>query len=353
MFYGDRLCVIAGPCSAESREQVLETAKEVASAGVKVFRAGLWKPRTHSGCFEGVGYAGLEWLKQAREEYGLKVCTEVAGAAHVEACLEAGLDLLWIGARTTASPFLVQEIADALKGSEIPILVKNPMAEDFDLWIGALERLNAANVTKLGAVLRGFPSFYRSAYRNEPHWESLVKLRSLFPQLPVFCDPSHISGNSSLVPELSQRAAALGVDGLMIECHCHPQTALSDSGQQLTVTQLKDLLASLKLINRKDGSFDGTVCELRTRIDVIDEAIVRELAERMDICREIARIKREQGIAAVQPGRWNKVLEAVQERAEALGLDRSCVRDVFNTIHETSVKEQNKILQYAQNQDPC
>lgn len=344
--------VIAGPCSAESCSQLLCTASELGSMGVGVFRAGLWKPRTHAGCFEGVGAAGLEWLSSVRSQYGMKVCVEVAGASHVKACLENGVDMLWIGARTTANPFLVQEIADALRGSSVPVLVKNPHAPDPELWMGALERLNAAGVTRLAGVLRGFPSFEPSAYRNAPHWEVAVRLKSRFPGLAIFCDPSHIAGDAALVPSVAQTALDMGLDGLMIEAHCNPSEALSDASQQLTPDALRELLSGLKVRYSGKSQPVGEIEELRARIDVLDEEIISMLARRIAVCREVARAKMDSNLSIIQPDRWDKVLSRVCSLAEDSGLDPEFISGLYNSIHEYSVKEQNNIISsYAQDQD--
>lgn len=352
MFPSTSPLVIAGPCSAESCSQVLCTASEISSLGVGVFRAGLWKPRTHAGCFEGVGAAGLEWLSQVKSRFGLKVCVEVACASHVRECLEKGVDMLWIGARTTANPFLVQEIADAVSGSSVPVLVKNPLAPDPELWMGALERLNSSGIRKLGAVLRGFPSFEPSAYRNEPHWEVAVRLRSRFPELPVFCDPSHIAGDSALVPSVAQQALDMGLDGLMIESHCDPSSALSDAPQQLSPAALGELLSSLKVRESKSSDPGSEISSLRARIDALDDALVSTLARRIETCREVARVKMDSNLSIIQPGRWDKVLSRVCAMARSSGLDPEFVSGLYNSIHEYSVKEQNlTISSYAQDQD--
>ena len=242
MFTEPKPSVVAGPCSAETEEQVMETAKGLKDMGINVFRAGIWKPRTHPGCFEGIGVEGLKWFQRVKKEYGLKVSTEVASEKHVYECLKYGVDLLWLGARTTANPFLVQEIADALKGTDIPVLVKNPVNADLDLWIGALERLNRAGVKKLGVIHRGFSTFDKIKYRNDPQWQIAIELRSRYPELPFFVDPSHMGGNKDYIHEISQRSLDLGFEGLMIESHCNPSAAWSDAKQQLVPEELSDLM---------------------------------------------------------------------------------------------------------------
>ena len=341
------LKVIAGPCSAETPQQVLQTAGELKAHGVGVYRAGLWKPRTYPGSFEGVGEEGLEWLCQARKEHGVRIITEVASAKHVALCLEAGVDLIWIGARTTASPFLVQEIADALEGADIPVLVKNPVSPDLDLWVGALERLNRAGVRKLGVIHRGFTTFEKKQYRNDPQWQVAIELRSMFPQLPFFVDPSHIAGRRELVREVAQRSLDLGFDGLMIESHCNPDAALSDADQQLTPAQLGDMLAHrLKVRNADSDSpqWRENIDQLRTQIDIIDETILSALSARMEVSRQIGQYKKDNNIAILQTSRWDAVLAKVVEKGRECGLSEKFVTSLFNTIHEESVESQNQII---------
>ena len=341
------LKVIAGPCGAETREQVLHTASALSQMGVTLFRAGLWKPRTYPGSFEGVGVDGLSWLQDARREYGIKIATEVASKAHVQDCLKAGVDLVWIGARTTANPFLVQEIADALSGSDIPVLVKNPVSPDLDLWIGALERLNRAGIRKLGVIHRGFTTFEKKQYRNDPQWQIAIEFRSKFPALPFFVDPSHISGHTDYVREISQRALDLGFDGLMIEAHFSPSQALSDSKQQLTPCQLQDMLNHQLEVRNMDSDapqWKENIHELRAKIDVIDESILSALSSRMQVSRQIGQYKKENNIAILQTSRWDAVLAKVIEKGRAYGLSEEFITEIFNTIHEESVESQNQIL---------
>lgn len=335
-------CVIAGPCSAETEAQVMDTAAGLKTVGINVFRAGIWKPRSHPGSFEGIGEEGLGWLQKVKSAYGMKVCTEVASAKHVSDCLVHGVDMVWIGARTTANPFLVQEIAEALRGTDIPVLVKNPVNPDLELWIGALERLNRVGITKLGAIHRGVSSSEKLKYRNDPLWSMAVELRARFPHLPIFADPSHMGGSREYLRELSQRALDLGFEGLMIESHCNPQCALSDAGQQIEPAALRTLLESLsaRSASSPDEEFLAKLDRLRERIDVIDENLIRELSERMKISAEIGELKRGHGVAIVQPGRWEKVLEKVRELASQYGLDEEFVLGVFEAIHAASVKEQ-------------
>lgn len=340
-----RPCVIAGPCSAESEEQVLATAAGLRAFGINVFRAGIWKPRTHPGSFEGIGVEGLRWLQRVKSEYGMKVCTEVASAKHVSECLKFGVDMVWIGARTTANPFLVQEIAEALSDTGLPVLVKNPVNPDLDLWIGALERFNREGVTKLGAIHRGVSSSEKIKYRNDPLWNMAVELRARCPELPIFADPSHMGGSREYLRELSQRAMDLGLEGLMIESHCNPECAMSDANQQIEPADLKILLESLLVrdASSPDEEFVENLNRLRERIDVIDENIIRELAARMKVSAEIGAAKKEHNVAIIQAGRWEKVLEKVDALSRLYGLDPKFIRAVFDAIHEESVQKQNSL----------
>lgn len=333
---------VAGPCSAESEQQVLATARAVAGLGVGIFRAGLWKPRTHPGRFEGVGAKGLPWLRRVKEETGLAVCTEVAGAGHVEACLKAGVDLVWIGARTTANPFLVQEIADALAGTGLPVLVKNPVSPEIGLWAGALERLSRAGVGSMGLVHRGFSTSSPSPWRNAPGWAVAIEMRTRFPQLPFLADPSHMAGDRKYVQEIAQRALDLGFDGLMLECHCCPEKALSDALQQLSPEGLRGLLESLKVrtSHSDDEEFQRGMEAFRARIDEIDGNLLQLLRQRMDVSRSIGLYKKKHNVAIVQAGRWEQLLSGMLEQAAALGLSEQTVRTIMTAIHEESVRVQ-------------
>lgn len=347
MFTEPRPSVVAGPCSAETEEQVMETAKSLKELGINVYRAGIWKPRTHPGCFEGVGVKGLPWLQRVQKEYGLKVTTEVAGEKHVRECLKHGVDLLWIGARTTANPFLVQEIADALKETDIPVLVKNPVNQDLDLWIGALERLNRAGIKKLGVIHRGFSTFDKIKYRNDPQWNIVIELRSRYPELPVFVDPSHLGGSRDYILELSQRSLDLGFEGLMIESHCNPSVALSDAKQQLTPPELSDLL--YKQINVRDADSDSkewkdNIDQLRAKIDTIDENILYTLGSRMKISRQIGEYKKSNNVAIIQAARWDTIVAKVVEKGKEYGLSEKFLVDLYNSIHEASIEAQNEII---------
>lgn len=347
MFTEPKPSVVAGPCSAESQEQVMETAKGLKEMGINVFRAGIWKPRTHPGCFEGVGAVGLKWLQKVQGEYGLKVATEVAGEKHVAECLRHGVDMVWLGARTTANPFLVQEIADALKGTDIPVLVKNPVNADLDLWIGALERLSRAGIKKLGVIHRGFSTFDKIKYRNDPQWQVAIELRSRYPELPFFVDPSHMGGSRDYIHEISQRSLDLGFEGLMIESHCNPAVALSDAKQQLTPDQLSDLLYNQLVVRDKDSDapqWKENIDQLRAKIDVIDENLVYTLGSRMNVSRQIGEYKKENNIAIIQTARWDKVFSKVLEKGRDYGLTEKFLADVFAAIHEASVEVQNEII---------
>ena len=339
-----RPMIIAGPCSAETREQVLSTARDLAALGIHVFRAGIWKPRTHPGSFEGVGTEGLKWLREVRQTCGMKVGTEVASQRHVFECLKYGIDLVWIGARTTANPFLVQEIADALRDTDIPVLVKNPVNPDVDLWIGALERLHAAGIRKLGVIHRGFSTSEKIPYRNEPGWRAAIALRTRFPELPFFADPSHMGGSRDFLQELSQRALDLGLEGLMIESHCNPDCALSDAAQQLTPAALGELLQRLVVRDGSVEDYKEGLAALRAQIDVIDENLLFALQSRMAVSRKIGEYKKAHNIAIVQASRWDAILAAMIEKGRSYGLPENFVREVFNAIHDASVQAQDEIL---------
>ena len=338
---------IAGPCSAETEEQVMETAKGLHAFGIHVYRAGIWKPRTHPGSFEGVGTPGLKWLRKVKETYGMKVCTEVATEKHVLECIKYGVDVIWIGARTSANPFLMQEIADALSGTDIPVLVKNPVNPDLDLWIGALERLNRAGIRKLGVIHRGFSTSAPIPYRNDPGWKIAIELRTRYPQLAFFADPSHMAGDRKYLLELSQRAMDLGLDGLMVESHCTPDAAWSDAKQQLTPASLQNLLESLVIRdNTSDNeAYKEGIDALRTRIDVIDENLLKLLKDRMDVSRRIGQYKKEHNVAILQADRWEQVLSGMVERGAQLGLSEASIRAIMTAIHDESVRVQNAILE--------
>ena len=324
----------------------METARQLHEMGIKVFRAGLWKPRTHPGSFEGVGEEGLPWLRKVKETFGMRICTEVVGARHVQECLRYGVDLLWIGARTSTNPFLVQEIANAVGGHDIPVLVKNPVNPDPDLWIGALERLSRAGVRKLGVVLRGFTTRESIPYRNDPGWKMAIDLRVRYPRMPFFVDPSHMAGDRRYIPELSQRAMDLGLDGLMLESHCAPAKAWSDAAQQLTPQELKALLEGLvvRAGSSENASYREGIDALRARIDVIDENLLRLLRDRMDVSRSIGKYKKEHNVAILQAKRWEEVLDDALSYGRELGLSEAAIRAIMTAIHEESVRVQNLSL---------
>jgi chorismate mutase len=332
---------IAGPCSAESREQLLAAASGVAEAGVAILRAGVWKPRTKPGSFEGIGSRALDWMAEARERYGLKIITEVATPEHLELALKAGLDGVWIGARTTTNPFATQLIADALQGVDIAVLVKNPVIPDVDLWVGSIERIYNSGVRRIAAVHRGFGTHNNSRYRNDPHWSVPIELHRRVPNLSILSDPSHIGGRRELVAPLSQEALDLGFSGLMIECHTEPDAALSDAAQQITPAVLADLLAGLQLRRTPVGR--DSIGEYRLHIDSLDDRIIELLAERMDVAREIGEYKLKHGMAIVQHDRYNEMLLSVERRAEAMGLTKSFINQIFRTIHEESVRQQMQL----------
>lgn len=335
--------VIAGPCSAESERQVISTARALTnSAHVKVFRAGIWKPRTRPNSFEGVGEVGLEWLKAVKGETSLLTTTEVASAKHVELCLENDVDILWIGARTTVNPFLVQEIADALKGVDVPVLVKNPINAELGLWLGAIERLYRAGIRKLAAIHRGFSTYIEMEYRNRPSWQIPIELKRLLPNLPVICDPSHIAGNRDFIEPISQTALDVGIKGLMIETHIDPDRALSDSKQQITPEALIKLLDRLRARNATitDKQVKGKIARLRAEISQVDSRIIQDIAERMKWVEAIGELKQEHNIAVLQLNRWENLLEDHIAKAERVGLDGEFIKEVFELIHAQAVKRQ-------------
>lgn len=337
-----RPIIIAGPCSAETEEQVMQTATELANRGIRIFRAGIWKPRTKPGGFEGVGEPGLAWLQRVKQETGMYVTTEVATAKHVEAALNAGMDMLWIGARTCANPFAMQEIADALAGVDIPVLVKNPVNPDLELWIGGMERLNNAGVKRMAAIHRGFSSYDKKIYRNLPQWHIPIELRRRIPNLPIFCDPSHIGGKRELIASLSQQAMDLGFDGLIVESHCNPDCAWSDAAQQVTPDVLAYILNLLVI--RKEKQSTENLNELRTQIDECDNNIIEILAKRMRICREIGTFKKEHAMTILQTGRYNEILEKRGVQGELCGMSADFVRTIFEAIHGESVRQQMEII---------
>lgn len=338
-----RPLVIAGPCSAETEEQVMDTAKQLAKNGIKVFRAGVWKPRTKPGGFEGNGVAALPWLQQVKKETGMLVATEVATAKHVEEALKYGVDLLWIGARTTADPFAVQEIADTLRGVDMPILVKNPVNPDLELWIGALQRINNAGIKRLGAIHRGFSTYDKKLYRNLPQWHIPIELHRRIPELPIICDPSHISGRRDLISPLCQQAMDLQFDGLIIESHCDPDHAWSDASQQLTPDVLSLILNNLVI--RETNQTTENLAELRKQIDEIDMDLTEMLAKRMRVAREIGIYKKEHEMAILQTQRYDEIINKRVEAGSAMEMDGEFMKVVFEAIHAESVRQQMKIME--------
>ena len=337
-----RPLVISGPCSAETEEQVLTTAKGLAAIGIRIFRAGIWKPRTKPGGFEGVGAIGLQWLKKVKEETGMYVATEVATRDHVFEALKAGVDVLWIGARTAVNPFAMQDVADALRGVDIPVLVKNPVNPDLELWIGAIERLYGAGIHRIGAVHRGFSSFDKKMYRNLPLWHIAIELRRRMPNLPIICDPSHIGGKRELIASLCQQAMDLNFDGLIIETHCNPDHAWSDAAQQIT-PEVLDYVLNL-LVIRESNQTTENLYELRRQIDGIDENLLELLAKRMRISREIGVYKKEHRMPILQTPRYGEILENRTKAGVAMDLNPDFVQAVLKEIHEESVRQQMIVM---------
>lgn len=346
--HGKRKLIIAGPCGAESEDQLLETAKGIAANNkVSLFRAGVWKPRTRPGAFEGMGEDALKWLQRVKAETGLPVTVEVANAEHTELALKYGVDVLWIGARTTVNPFSVQEIADVVKGVDIPVMIKNPVNADIQLWMGALERVNRAGIKKLAAIHRGFHTAVKTQYRNAPMWELAIELKASCPQLPVICDPSHISGRRDLIAEVSQRAFDLNMDGLMIETHRDPATALSDAAQQLTPAMLTNLLDKLIIRDASigDAGFEYMLNSLREVVDEIDQEIIQSLARRMQVVERIGEFKRQHGVTILQIDRWLEILSTRCAAGESLGIDRDIVVELCQLLHKASIRRQTDVME--------
>lgn len=337
--------IIAGPCSAESESQMLETAKRIkeSNAEVPIFRAGIWKPRTKPNGFEGVGVIGLNWLKKVKEEYGFKTATEVANAHHVAAALEADVDILWIGARSTVNPFTVQEIAEALKGTDKPVFVKNPVNPDLALWIGALERLLGQDVKNLGAIHRGFSTYQKTKYRNIPNWQIALDFKNQFPNIPMLVDPSHICGNRTGLAGIAQEALNVGYQGMIIETHCSPDDAWSDASQQITPEVLSDLIGNLQIRNSDISQFDDEMGRHRTLISDLDFQLIELLSHRMKISEKIGTLKKENSIAIFQPDRWRIITEYANQKADETGMSQEFIEKVFKAIHEESIEIQNNI----------
>lgn len=337
--------IIAGPCSAESEAQVLNTARALQSYGITIFRAGLWKPRSRPASFAGVGSRGIEWLQRVQNETGMKTAVEVANAQHVRQALRGGVDILWIGARTSANPFAIQEIADALEGVDIPVFIKNPVNPDLDLWQGAVERITGAGISRVGLIHRGFSTYEKTRYRNAPHWQLAIELRRRLPHLPMLCDPSHISGRTEILREVSQKAIDLNYDGLIIESHCNPPQALSDAGQQLSPQALHEMLQSLVLRNvHIDPALKSDIEELRRQIDRIDEELLNIIEERMNVSKQIGQYKKENNITILQPARWHEILRSNIEKGAARGLSEEFVSRLLKAIHQESINKQMEIM---------
>lgn len=338
--------VIAGPCSAETEEQVLKIAHELKDTDVNYYRAGIWKPRTRPGNFEGVGALGLKWLQKVKSETGLKTATEVANRNHVELALEHDIDLLWIGARSTVSPFIVQEIADALKGTDKIVLVKNPVNPDLPLWLGAIERLTSADIKKLGVIHRGFSTYEKTKYRNNPEWQLAIELQTKFPDLPLINDPSHITGKRDMIFDVSQTALDLNFDGLMIETHVDPDNAWSDAAQQVTPKTLIRIMQDLRVRKETDAEteYSNSLKNLRAQIDVLDNQLIELLGKRMKVSDGIGQLKKRKNVAVLQTKRWNEILGNMVLEGESKGLSEEFILKMFKAIHQESINHQEKII---------
>ncbi|MEG1587505.1 MAG: bifunctional 3-deoxy-7-phosphoheptulonate synthase/chorismate mutase type II [Bacteroidales bacterium] len=337
-----RPLIISGPCSAESEEKVLKTAHGLAKTGIKIFRAGIWKPRTKPGGFEGVGAIGLPWLKRVKEETGMYIAVEVATERHVFEALKHGIDMVWIGARTSANPFAMQEIADALQGTDIPVLIKNPVNPDLELWIGGIERIYNAGIRRIGVIHRGFSTYDKKIYRNMPVWHIPIELRRRFPTLPIICDPSHIGGKRELIAPLSQQAMDLGFDGLIIESHCNPDCAWSDKNQQITPEVLELIINTLVI--RETSQPTENLNSLRRQIDELDDQLLELLAKRMRISSEIALFKKANNMPVLQSGRYDEIMTKRIRQATELGIAEDFVKVVLEAIHEESVRTQLELI---------
>ena len=338
--------VIAGPCSAETEDQVLKIAHDLKDTDVSVYRAGIWKPRTRPGMFEGVGAIGLKWLDKVKKETGLLTATEVANASHVKLALEYDIDVLWIGARSTVSPFIVQEIADALEGTDKIVLVKNPVNPDLALWLGGIERLYSANIKKLGVIHRGFSTYEKSKYRNNPEWQLPIELQNRFPDIPLICDPSHIAGRRDILQDISQTALDLNFDGLMIETHIDPDNAWSDAAQQITPSVLVKMMNDLKIrtLTSEEADYKNQLNTLRTQIDVIDHGLLETLGKRMKVAVSIGELKKKKNVAVLQTKRWNEILGNMILEGEKKGLSEEFVLRMFKAIHQESINNQEKVI---------
>ncbi|MCK5821464.1 MAG: bifunctional 3-deoxy-7-phosphoheptulonate synthase/chorismate mutase type II [Bacteroidales bacterium] len=342
----ERPLLISGPCSAETEEQVMETARRLMNTSTQVYRAGIWKPRTRPGTFEGVGVEGLKWLRRVKEETSLKTATEVANAKHVFEALKYQVDILWIGARTTVNPFAVQEIADALEGVDIPVMIKNPINPDVELWCGAIERISKAGINRIAAIHRGFSSYAETKYRNAPNWQLPIDLKRRRPDLPIICDPSHITGKHELLLEVSQRAMDLNFEGLIIESHINPKEAWSDARQQITPEELYALINNLVLrdMSTKSNSFMPQLEEYRSEIDRLDDELMQVLESRMKISEKIGECKKENSVTILQSGRWDSILEKSIAAGVEKNLSAVFVKKIFSAIHQESINAQTKIM---------
>ena len=335
--------LISGPCSAETRSQVLQTAEGLQGLPLSYFRAGIWKPRTQPGAFEGIGDEGLQWLQEVRTRYGFKICTEVATAEHVRAAVAHQLDMVWIGARSTVNPFTVQEIAEALQGTGIPVMVKNPINPDLKLWLGAIERLERHDVKVIGAIHRGFSVYQKTKYRNNPHWQIAIDLKQARPDIPLVMDPSHIGGRAALIAPLAQQALDLHYDGLMIESHCDPSIALTDAKQQITPAALSELLQNLEPRSKSDQLL-SELSELRDKLSLIDEGLIELLQERMELSKQIGFLKRNHNSPILQVQRWEETLKSTVEKALNAGLSQEFAELFIKMLHEESIRIQLALL---------
>lgn len=341
-----RPLIIAGPCSAETEEQLYETTKAIKEQGVSLIRAGVWKPRTRPGTFEGIGQEALQWIQDIKKELNVQFAVEVANAMHVEEALHYDIDVLWVGARSTVSPFIVQEIADALKGCDLPVLVKNPINPDLALWMGAFERLAQAGLTKLGAIHRGFSTYQKTRFRNVPMWQLPIELKRKMPDLPMICDPSHITGKRDMIAEISQVAMDLNFDGLIIETHCNPENAWSDASQQITPAVLGEMISNLQIRNPSslDIEYITHLEDLRTQIDHADREMMETIASRMDLVAQIGEWKKKNNVAAFQLERWNEVFTSRKSWGESLHLRKKFVVELFNLLHVESIHKQTEVM---------
>lgn len=345
--YKGRPLMIAGPCSAESETQLMDTAVELAKSGkVDVFRAGIWKPRTRPGTFEGVGKEGLKWLKRVKQETGLLTATEVATSHHVNEALKFGVDLLWIGARTTANPFAIQDIADSLSGVDTTVLIKNPLNPDLELWLGALERINKSGIEEIGLIHRGFSTYEKTLYRNQPMWQVPIEIKRRYPNVPMICDPSHIGGSRELIQEISQKALDLSYDGLIIESHINPECALSDKDQQITPATFINIVEKLVLRSNllSDNKSHEILKDLRYQIDLYDDQILDLLEQRMKIAEEIGKLKRDSKLTILQSSRWDEIMKKMTAKGSTKGLSNEFINSIFMSIHQESINHQNAVM---------